>query len=663
MIKSVLSCLFRFINKENNTKMTKVEEPVYDESQYDDTIPPVNNTYVPGLNCSTMLTVPEHRSGWNYVSEYCKKLHNPNGYLLVDFVEKMWCWNKLKMNDTKGVFYNDVAYTVDFDNIKMIHGMEYAILNETDRLCVYWNGSEWVESKLSFERVKNADIYGIFTTPWVGIVHNPPNVPLWFDHENSPQQLIQNEQFQLSLTNCKGLIVLSEYLKSELLKLGGWPCAIDVVYHPTEPSEFRWKGVAHHQRKLVQIGYWLRKLTSIWDVHVPDNWSKYWINRADYGFTCLEKEIYNEHKLMSIIQTPSKVNVLKLSNDEYDTFLQDSVIFLDLYDSSCNNAIIEAIVRHIPIIVNRLPATEEYLGADYCLFFDDVSQVYDMLSSSKSEELIKMAYHQLIALEESGKYYGDFFFNQVMSIPFLNEPKPIQTNTVISLGVDCLPRAMATKFDFKNTKANGELSCPFDLAWHDYETTCCLIENDFDKYLDTTRLFINSNGHIAHRDYTIIFNHESENAENLLKFVRNDYELFCERYHNRIQNWNTLLNTDEHVVFLLHYKRYPVELVSIIKRKYPNLEFTILTINCPYVHEKYSDQPSNIERVTDHILFYTIRKPKEDYLWYVDQDEEWESRIEEVLKRHLCKINVNEKEKTNQIANQDILEGCELLII
>ena len=626
MIKSMLSCLYRFMYKDERN-MTKPDDPQYEEPHFDELVPNKSSFYQPGLDCSNMLSIPDHRSGWNYVAEYCDKIHNPNGYLLVDFVEKMWCWNKLKYNENKGVFYNNVAYSVPFNDIKMINGKEYAILEQD--LSVYWNGDEWVKSNLPIKKIKEADTYGIFTTPWVGIVHNPPNVPSWFDHENSPQELIKNEQFQLSLTNCKGLIVLSEYLKYELLKLGGWPCEIEVVYHPTEPSQYRWTGI---NKKLVQVGYWLRKLSSIWEVNIPDDWNKYWINRADYGFRCLEREIYNEHKLSSIIQSTKKVDILKLSNEDYDVFLQDSVIFLDLYDSSCNNAIIEAIVRHIPIIINRLPATEEYLGLDYCLFFDHLHEVRDMLNN---EELLEKAHRQLIKLEESGKYYGDFFFNQVMSIPFLNEPERIETNTVISLGVDCLPRAMATKFNFKKNKANGELSCPFDLAWHDYETTCRLIENDFDNYLNTTRLYINSNGHIAHRDYTIIFNHESDNADKLLEFARNDYELFCERYKNRIDNFHKLLSTTEHVVFLLHYKKYPIELVSIIKEKYPELKFTIITINCPYVHEKYYDQPTNIEKVTNNMLFYTIRKPKEDYLWYVDQDDEWEKRIEHVLDRHL----------------------------
>ena len=591
-----------------------------------------NSVCEPGLDCSNMLNVPEHRSGWNYVSECFESIHNPNGYLLVDFVEKIWCWNK-QCDGDKGIFFEGESYYVPYEHIKMINGKEYALL--PCGVGVYWDGEEWVESKLSVEDIHNSDCVGIFTTPWVGMIHNPPNIPRWFDYESSPQMLLKNCKFQKSLEHCKGLIVFSEYLKDELLKMGGWPCEIHVVYHPTEPSNLKWNGMGM-SKKLVQVGYWLRKLSSIWAVDVPNDWNKYWINRAEYGFNCLEREVFYENKLTSIINTNKLVQILKLSNEEYDTFLSDAVIFIDLYDSSCNNAIIEAIVRHIPIIVNRLPATEEYLGKDYCLFFEDLEDVRKMLYD---DELLMKAHQQLIDLETTGKFYGEHFIESILNLPFMNDIQKICSDTVISLGVDCFPRAMASKFHFKKSKANGELSCPFDLAWHDYETTCRLLDNDFNGYLDTTRLYINGNGHITHRDYSIVFNHESDDAEKAITFAKNDYELFCERYRNRILNFKGLLNTNEHVVFLLHYNKYPTELVSIIKKIYPSLQFTILTINCPYEHELYHEQPSNIESVTNNMLFYTIRKPKADYLWYVNPDPKWESLIESVLHKHLDKYD------------------------
>lgn len=640
-IKSLVNRILSFLDKTEKLKMTKADDSEKFECEL---FPDPNKRYEPGLDCSNMLSIPEHRSGWNHIIDICKEIHNPNGYIFVDFVEKIWCWKDLSKNKVKGIFFNNTAYYVEYSNIKMINGREYAILEEN--MSVYWNGEEWKQSTLDFDVVKNADIYGIFTKPWIGIIHNPTNVPEWFDYENSPNELLKNEFFQESLTYCKGIIVMSQYLKTELLKLGGWPCSIGVVYHPTEPCNFKWKGLYQSKHKLVQIGYWLRKMSSIWEVSVPDKWSKYWINRADYGFKCLQKEVFHQNKLMSLLQCRKPVNIIKLSDEEYDTFLQDSIIFLDLYDSSCNNAIIEAIVRHIPIIVNRLPATEEYLGKDYCLFFDSLDEVHMLL---EDDELIYKAHCQLVELEQSGIYYKERFCKQLSSLNFLKDPEPIDTNVVVSLGVDCLPRAMATKFGFKKTKQEGEVSCCFDLAWHDYETTCRLIENGFKDYLDTTRLYINNNGHIAHRDYTIIFNHESDDAEKLLKFAKNDYELFTERYFNRIANFKNILNTTtEYVMFILHYKQYPVELVNVIKGKYPLLHFTILTINCPYVHESYSRQPTNIETITNNMLFYTVRKPMEDYLWYVHQDERWEAKIESILSKHIKKIksecNNSEKE-------------------
>ena len=39
-----------------------------------------------GLDCSAMMAVPDHRSGWNYVKALFQEVHKPNGYILVDFV-------------------------------------------------------------------------------------------------------------------------------------------------------------------------------------------------------------------------------------------------------------------------------------------------------------------------------------------------------------------------------------------------------------------------------------------------------------------------------------------------------------------------------------------------------------------------------------------------
>jgi len=78
-----------------------------------------------------------------------------------------------------------------------------------------------------------------------------------------------------------------------------------------------------------------------------------------------------------------------LPNDEYDKILTENVVYLDLYDSSANNGIIECMARATPIFINRLPAVVEYLGEGYPLYID--SQ-FDLEEKLKDLDLIKRAH-------------------------------------------------------------------------------------------------------------------------------------------------------------------------------------------------------------------------------------------------------------------------------
>ena len=64
-----------------------------------------------------------------------------------------------------------------------------------------------------------------------------------------------------------------------------------------------------------------------------------------------------------------------VSNEEYDKLLSEMIIFLRLEDASGVNTIIECIMRNTPIIINKLPAVVEYLGPNYPLYYDEVSEV------------------------------------------------------------------------------------------------------------------------------------------------------------------------------------------------------------------------------------------------------------------------------------------------
>ena len=53
---------------------------------------------------------------------------------------------------------------------------------------------------------------------------------------------------------------------------------------------------------------------------------------------------------------------------------------------------------------------------------------------------------------------------------------------IVSLGINCLPRTVLTRNRIKPRKAEGELSCPFDLALHILPNIVHYLETDFCDY-------------------------------------------------------------------------------------------------------------------------------------------------------------------------------------
>eukprot|EP00959_Pyramimonas_sp_CCMP1952_P001992 40864-Pyramimonas_sp.AAC.1 len=269
-------------------------------------------------------------------------------------------------------------------------------------------------------------------------------MPKWFDYENSPQELVRRSKFLRSLRWCKGLVVFSEQLRRdlEILLPSDLGVRVFVVTHPTEPVSPKSRQVCEYGNqnqkhwltrcirrprpiRLVQLGYWLRRMVSIWTVPVPDHVGKFWMNRAVHGFECFRKEFetLRAQEVRNVLASDKHVRVVETTDDEFDEFLRKprTVVFLHLYDSSCNNAIIEAIVRHVPVICNRLPAVTEYLGKDYCLLYDDLSEVAGFLSE---EWRLEKAHRQTQALERSGRFYARRFIGDLRDVVRELQPRP-----------------------------------------------------------------------------------------------------------------------------------------------------------------------------------------------------------------------------------------------
>ena len=89
---------------------------------------------------------------------------------------------------------------------------------------------------------------------------------------------------------------------------------------------------------------------------------------------------YSERRYHGLRKATSAEVIPFLDNEAYDNLLASSVVFIDFYDTSANNAIIECIARRTPALVPRHPAIQEYLGDEYPLYFNDLEDVPILLS-------------------------------------------------------------------------------------------------------------------------------------------------------------------------------------------------------------------------------------------------------------------------------------------
>ena len=303
-----------------------------------------------------------HRSGWGYAIDALGSLHNPRGVLFDGFLEKNFAW----------LYKNNVS---------------------TGRIP--------------------------YTRPWVGFFHNPMNVPDWFFSSYSLRNIIDSRPFRESLSNCLGLYTLSRNLSDELSRELGVP--ICNLIHPTEVPELTFslkKFIENQSKKIVSIGWWLRKLNSIYNLPLSDSSGYTKVRLLTYDKEhprkTIDKLMITERReTMSFMNgsTPSEYennteDMSRLSNENYDKLLSENIVFLDLYDSSANNAVIECIARTTPILINKLPSTLEYLGEDYPFFFESLDEA---ASKALDLDLVRKTHEYLKACDTRKKLSQEYF--------------------------------------------------------------------------------------------------------------------------------------------------------------------------------------------------------------------------------------------------------------
>lgn len=294
-----------------------------------------------------------HRSGWSYAVKQLKQLHDPSAPELVSFIEK-----------------------------KFIYGDKFGERNN------------------QFQNMERE---------WIGFLHVPVNVPVWFQGNMSPAVLLQDPDFVTSLDNCVGIFTLASPLTEWLSSRVDVP--VSTVLHPSENVDTKFSKArfqSSKKRKVIQLGWWLRKLHAIEQLPVDTRFfSKHTVGISK---PFQQKSVLLEQTIFGYRPSGMVEHIGFLNNQEYDDLLAESVVFIDFYDTAANNAIIECIARGVPILCPPVKAVVDYLGEDYPLYYQSYNEAASLITD---DQLLWQASEYLLQSGIGKKLSPDYFLNSI----------------------------------------------------------------------------------------------------------------------------------------------------------------------------------------------------------------------------------------------------------
>ena len=271
---------------------------------------------------------------------------------------------------------------------------------------------------LEFKFMWNQDTTFRCHNKWAGVVHCTPKTPDFLNISNI-NNLFTNENFIESLENCVFIITLSSYITDFLqCKFNEMNKNIPIytLKYPVDTNNIKLFDFDHYinndDKKLIQIGQQLRKVTSIYVVNV-NNFKKMWLTGTRNLDGCKQK-LHEEMNYFNYDKNilNNQVNMYYTKTfEEYDDLLSKNIVFIDLFDAGANTVILECIIRNTPVIVNKLPPIVEYLGENYPLYFDDLNEVSSLLTNEKLLDA-----HNYLCKMNKDELSIDYFTKQIINI-------------------------------------------------------------------------------------------------------------------------------------------------------------------------------------------------------------------------------------------------------
>lgn len=204
--------------------------------------------------------------------------------------------------------------------------------------------------------------------PWVGFFHHPPAVNRQFAGGSHADVYLAGDKYKTAWESLKLAITLSEDFGNYLLQHKSIHCPVVSLHHPIAwPTRWFDPDEAFRQTSVpvFHFGSFMKNTMLLFDVDMPA------------GFHPVRVRPFTDYQLRwdrscyrAIRQIRNKVlEVDRLSSDQLADMLSRSVVVFEFFGLAASNAMLECIIRHTPVLVNKLPAAVEYLGSEYPLFY------------------------------------------------------------------------------------------------------------------------------------------------------------------------------------------------------------------------------------------------------------------------------------------------------
>lgn len=197
----------------------------------------------------------------------------------------------------------------------------------------------------------------------------------------------------------------------------------------------------------------------------------------------------------------------------------------------------------------------------------------------------------------------------------LSDPKRVRH---LSLGEDCLPRTLLTRWGLKPPSKLGEKSHPFDLAIHPLETVLKLLEDDFSGYLDPESIIFDEKLNICTiPTLGIHFNHEKGR-----EYSENNFTKLIDTYKRRIDNFRLAVRDPSPIIFVTHIRRpdeihLPIlsKICSELRRIRNGNYFELKIINT-WAHLQKNSKSTEPTLLPPEVDSFDISYPFSNYVWY-----------------------------------------------